>query len=109
MVKPMTKEEIIRLFRDNIGIKQLMNENQYHISTREIDFEYDGEPKSVKNISFLSFTDNGKVWFNDEGFELDKIPEAPFMFSTEPSETTHPLVSAFFKASKVIELFGGEI
>lgn len=109
MVKPMTKKEIIRLFRDNIGIKQMMNENQFHINTREIDFEYDGEPKTVKDVTLLAFTDNGKVWFNDEGFEIDKIPEAPFMFSTEPSETIHPMVTAFFKVSKVIEHFGFEV
>lgn len=109
MVKPMTKEELIRLFRDNIGIQEMMNERQFHINTKEIYFEYEGEPKTLKNVTLLAFTDNGKVWFNDEGFEIDKIPEAPFMFSTEPSETIHPIVTAFFKVSKVIDLFGGEV
>ena len=107
MVKPMTKDEIIRLFKQNTGAKKLMDDNKYHISTKEICFEYDGNPVNIQNVSLLAFTENGKVWFNDEGYEMEKIPEAPFMFSTEPSETTHPMVTAFYKMSKVIELFGG--
>lgn len=96
MVKPMTKKAIIDLFKANIGVTRMMSENQYHINTKQITFEYDGEPVTIHDVSFLGFTKNGKVWFNDEGFEMEKIPESPFLFSTKPTQKIHPLVQTFF-------------
>lgn len=95
---PIIKNEIIRLFHDYGHTFMQMTPKMFQISTKQIIFTYNGENKSVKDVSLLAFTDNGKVWFNDEGFEINKIDEAPFMLSTKPTNYVHPLVPAHVKA-----------
>ena len=103
----MDEAEIKRMFRDfsPYGLKPISLEGRYHISTGEIIFEYDGNPKTVKDVSLLAFND-GKVWFDDESFEMDRISVAPFMMSTNPSRKMHPLVLAYYRTKPIIDKFG---
>ena len=104
----MDKQEIIRLFRDNIGISKLMSDDQYEVNTKEVNFDYDGTDIKIKNVSLVCFTEK-QVWFNDDGgYDMDKM-NGYFMFSTEPSETIHSMVKAFHKVKMLIESFGGEV
>lgn len=106
----MTKDEIIRLLKDyGYLFRQLNNENTFEISTRNINFRYDGKPVSIDNVSLIIFGRNDKVWFNENlGYDLDKIEEGHFMFSTLPSETRHPMCEAFDRTSVILNAFGME-
>ena len=106
------KDELLRLFQwhSPYGAKQMMKPTQYHISTEELVFGYDGKTETLKNVTLMVFNDDeDKVYFNDsQAYELDKM-DGHFMFSTEPSELLHPMVVAFYKMKPVIETFGGTV
>lgn len=104
----MDRKEIIRLFEDNIGIHQLMSENEYEVSTRCLMFNYDGANITIENVSLVCFTED-RVWFNDEeGYLMEKM-NGHFGFDTRPSETVHPMVMAFHKVKGLINAFGMEV
>lgn len=105
----MTKQEIIRLFKDHspMGIRQLMNDNQYQVSTESLVIGYEDETLEIKDVSLMIFTED-KVWFNDnEGYELEKM-NGHFMFSTNPSHTVHPMCKAYDKVNLMLKAFGME-
>lgn len=102
----MTQEEMVRIFNDcNLFIKEMGKPERFHINTKSILFTYDGECRSIDDVTLLVFH-KGKVYFNDEAFELDRMDEAPFMVSTKPSETIHPLVKAYYSTLGVAKAFG---
>ena len=107
----MDKNEIISHFELSAnGIKQLMNDRQYQVSTAKLTFGYDDETVIIENVSFVGFSmKNDKVYFDDsKGYELEKI-NGSFLISSDPSETIHPLIGGFYGAKKIIEHFGGGI
>ena len=107
----MDKNEIISHFELSAnGIKQLMNDRQYQVSTANLVFNYGDESVSIDNVSFVGFSiNNDKVYFDDsKGYEIEKI-NGSFLISSDPSETIHPLIEGFYGAKAIIEHFGGEI
>lgn len=106
----ITRDEIIRLFK-NYGyvFRQLNNENIYEVSTRNLNFGYEGKTVSIDNVSLIIFGENGIVWFNEnQGFDMEKIDDGHFMFSTQPSLTRHPMCKAYDRTSMIVKAFGME-
>ena len=106
----MTKDEIIRLFKSyGYLFRQLNNENTYEVSTRTLNFGYDGEIVSIDNVSLVIFGKDNTVWFNENlKYDMGKMDEYHFMFSTQPSLTRHPMCKAYDRASMIVKAFGME-
>ena len=91
VTNPITKEEIINLFRREIGIRQLFND-YYIVNTEEVLFNYHHERQSIRNVSIIHFKDNHIYFNNKHKYNLEGIGNNFFLFSTQPSKRTHWMV-----------------